>query len=177
MTTEERQAVTSKIILPTELVSEATTNAGYMAMIHNTGGDVEAASKLYGVNIQSLKSAKHAYTTIDPFVLKAFGMVDMETPFELLRHQNLDEKSPEWQATIVDISDSINLHADILRNVSSDTGGETAVLFTRENVIKDLIKQGIISSSEGLTDDTEITYDGKKYTFKQIMEEYQKAAS
>ena len=109
--------------------------------------------------------------------IKAFDMVDMETPFELLRHQNLDEKSPEWQATIVDISDSINLHADILRNVSSDTGGETAVLFTRENVIKDLIKQGIISSSEGLTDDTEITYDGKKYTFKQIMEEYQKAAS
>ena len=177
MTQEERKEIASKIILPTGLVSEATTNAGYMAMIHNTGGDVEAASKIYGIPIEYLKNAKHGYTNIDPFQLKAFSMVDMKTPFDTLRMQGYTPDSDVWKQTVTDLSNQLEIHADILRSVSGDTTEETAVEFTRENVINDLIRLGIISSSEGLTDDTEITYDGKKYTFKQIMEEYKKAAS
>ena len=120
MTTEERQAAVSQVILPTELVSEATTNAGYMAMIHKTGGDIEAASKIYGIPIKALANAKHEYTNIDPFQLKAFSMVDMKTPFDTLKMQGYTPDSDVWKQTVTDLSNQLEIQADILRSVSSD---------------------------------------------------------
>ena len=59
----------------------------------------------------------------------------------------------------------------MLQAINSDlqTGGGEV---TKEFVISDLVRNGHITSGEGITDDTVITIAGTEYTFKDIFDRY-----
>ena len=168
MTDIQRMEAGKHVILPTEIIPQNTQNMMHIAMINKTGGDIKSASEIYGVPVDTLQQAQYTMTEVNPFLNAALQLVDIA---DYKNKLDIATTADAKQSIMIDFYNEIETNKVMLQAINSDlqTGGGEV---TKEFVISDLVRNGHITSGEGITDDTVITIAGTEYTFKDIFDRY-----
>ena len=168
MTDVQRMEAGQNVILPTEIIPQNTQNMMHIAMINRAGGDIKSASEIYGVPVDTLQQAQYTMTEVNPFLNAALQLVDIA---DYKNKLDIATTADAKQSIMIDFYNEIETNKVMLQAINSDlqTGGGEV---TKEFVISDLVRNGHITSGEGITDDTVITIAGTEYTFKDIFDRY-----
>ena len=168
MTDVQRMEAGKHVILPTEIIPKNTQNMMHIAMINRAGGDIKSASEIYGVPVDILQQAQYTMTEVNPFLNAALQLVDIA---DYKNKLDIATTADAKQSIMIDFYNEIETNKVMLQAINSDlqTGGGEV---TKEFVISDLVRNGHITSGEGITDDTVITIAGTEYTFKDIFDKY-----
>ena len=168
MTDVQRMEAGKHVILPTEIIPKNTQNMMHIAMINRAGGDIKSASEIYGVPVDTLQQAQYTMTEVNPFLNAALQLVDIA---DYKNKLDIATTADAKQSIMIDFYNEIETNKVMLQAINSDlqTGGGEV---TKEFVISDLVRNGHITSGEGITDDTVITIAGTEYTFKDIFDRY-----
>ena len=166
MTDVERITQAQGVILPTEIVDKNTMNMAHVAVLSKFDGDINAASKAYGIPVETLANAKSAttdFTSLDRAALslvntdKYIMALQMGTPedqkLELFKlQQQIGTMKQVVEALNVAPSQDVQV-ANVINAVSDNTrfniGGkersfaEIMKIYRRDN--KDITKEQVIN--------------------------------
>jgi len=154
MTDAERITQAQGVILPTEIVDKNTMNMAHVAVLSKFDGDINAASKAYGIPVQTLADAKSATTEFSALDRAALSLVNTDKYIMALQMGSAEDAALE----LFKLQQQIGTMKQVVQTLNIAPSQDVQV----SNVIN------------AVSDNTRFNIGGKERSFAEIMKIYRR---
>ena len=154
MTDAQRITQSQGVILPTEIVDKNTMNMAHVAVLSKFDGDINAASKAYGIPVETLANAKSATTDFTSLDRAALSLVNTDKYIMALQMGTPEDQKLE----LFKLQQQIGTMKQVVEALNVAPSQDVQV----SNVIN------------AVSDNTRFNIGGKERSFAQIMKIYRR---